>query len=79
MQLTLVIPSHNQHWDAMKGILGRRSAENNTCLLETWVFSCFRRKLAGEKLSAAENFRPVQLLPCQCSYAKNKRILQMRS
>ena len=28
MQLTLHIPSPNQHWDAIHGIIGRRGAAN---------------------------------------------------
>ena len=48
MQLTLFIPSHHQHWDAINGILGERVQQINACPLKKKVFSRFCLKLAAE-------------------------------
>ena len=43
-----------------------------------WVFKYFRQKLAGGKLSAAENFTLGQLGRCEGSYAKTRGNLHIR-
>ena len=68
MQLTFHVETRYRYWGAIHGMLGQRFVKKQHLPSEKiGVFKYFRRKLAGEKLSAAENFGPGQLRPCQCS------------
>ena len=63
MQLTLHIPSPNQNWDVIHGILGQKSSEKKCFPFEkTWIFNYFRQKLANENISAKQNFFGQQKL-----------------
>ena len=68
MQLMLHIPSPNQKWDAIQGILGQRNETQEHLPSEKiWVFIYFRQKLAGEKVSSTKKFRlrSITTLPVQ--------------
>ena len=68
MQLTLLTPSPNSHWDAIQGKPGWKIAtKQHLPSGQLWVFNYFRQKLAGEKISLTEKFGPGQLRQDQSS------------
>ena len=62
MQIAVLIPWSNQHWDAIHVILVERKATKKDLHSEKiWAFNCFRQKLASGKFLSAEIFIPGHL------------------